>query len=54
MEELKTKPDPVKVFQVLYDILSRRGNVKYTLISIINSETNEVIYSNPDVERMIK
>lgn len=47
MEEYKTKPDPVRVYQVLCDILSRRGNVKYTLISVVNTETNEVLYSNP-------
>lgn len=47
MQEYKTKPDPVRVYQVLCDILSRRGQFKYTLLSVVNTETNEVLYSNP-------
>lgn len=51
MCERKTKPDPVRVYQVLCEILSRRGGIKYTLESIINKETSEVIYINPSIKR---
>lgn len=41
MQEEKTKPDPYKVFKALADIITDRGEVKVTLISVTKKDEKQ-------------
>lgn len=45
MDEIKSKVDPVKVYQTLADILTRRGQGKVTVISVTRKSDNVEIYN---------